>query len=424
MLRIGIVVATLVWSILVTPPGVAADQKSLALDRPVRVSQTTFRLTGRAPRPHRAVVLQRLVDGRWVRAARLRVAKREYRTYVRAAAKPQKYRTVAGRLRSPVRTVPARPAPVDSTPAPHSGGTGSVGLGPIALGPIELGPIELGPIDLGPIELGPIVPHPVDPNAQPDACGAPLLRADGTRRECTFADDFDGSRLDRTKWVPQSNFITGDVNGAYACYRDHPDNVSVVNGALHLTVRREAAPVPCGHGGLAPSRFTGGGVMTYRLFSQRYGRFQARFKNTATTAPGLQEAFWLWPDDREDIPVLWPEAGEIDVIETYSQYPNHGIPFLHYTANDNGGPIPGLNTAWNCAAARGIWNTYTLEWTPTLLLISVNGVTCLLNTSGNTAFQRKYIMALTQGLGVETNGYIDGTPMPATMSVDYVRVWK
>jgi beta-glucanase (GH16 family) len=412
--RIAIVVASLLCSILVMPSGVAAKPKSLTLDRPVQLSKTMFRLTGRAPKPHRVVVLQRLVDGDWVRAARLRVAKGVYRTNVRASADAQRYRTVAGRLRSPVRTVPASRAPVDSNPTRHSGGTGSA----------ELGPIDLGPIDLGPVELGPIMPHPVDPKAQPDACGAPRFRADGTRRACTFADDFDGASLDRTKWLPQSNFITGDVTGSYACYRDHPDNVSVSNGALQLTVRREPAPLPCGHEGLAPSRFTGGGVSTYHLFSQRYGRFEARFKNTATTSPGLQEAFWLWPDDRQDIPVLWPEAGEIDIIETYSQYPYHGIPFLHYTPNDNGGPVPGLNTAWNCGAARGVWNTYALEWTPTLLLISVNGVTCLLNTSGDVAFQRKYIVALTQGLGLSTNGYVEGTPMPARMSVDYVRVWE
>jgi hypothetical protein len=412
--RIVVLVASLICSVLVAPPGVAAKKQRLTLDRPVQVSQTLYRLTGRAPEAHRVVVLQRRVDGRWVKAARLRVVKRVYRTQVRAAADAQRYRTVAGRLRSPMRTVPARPAPVDA----HPTAPGVVNLGTIGLGPVDL---DLGSVDLGPIDLTPVSPVPAP---QPDACGAALFALDGTRRECTFADDFDGSRLDRTKWVPQTNFITGDVNGSYACYRDHADNVSVSNGALHLTVRKEPGPLPCAHPGLSPSRFTGGGVMTYRLFSQRYGRFQARFKNTATTSPGLQEAFWLWPDDRQDIPVLWPEAGEIDIIETYSQYPYHGIPFLHYTPDDNGGPIPGLNTAWNCAAARGVWNTYTLEWTPTLLLISVNGVTCLLNTSGNIAFQREYIMALTQGLGVATNGYHDGTPMPATMSVDYVRVWK
>lgn len=120
--------------------------------------------------------------------------------------------------------------------------------------------------------------------------------------------------------------------------------------------------------------------------------------------------------------MIWPEAGEIGVIETYSQYYLLGIPFLHYNPDDNGGPILGINTAWNCAAPRGVWNTFALEWTPLLLKITVNGVTCLLNTSANLAFQRMYIVALTAGLGVTTNTHAEGTPLPATMSVDYVHV--
>jgi beta-glucanase (GH16 family) len=164
-------------------------------------------------------------------------------------------------------------------------------------------------------------------------------------------------------------------------------------------------------------------VTTYRLFSQQYGRFEARIKNTATTVPGLQETFWLWPDDRYNT-AYWPLAGEIDISETYSQYPDLAIPFLHYTANDNGGPIPGTNTAWNCTAQRGVYNTFALEWTATRLEIFVNGTSCLVNTSGDPAFKKPYIVALTQLLGVGGNALRATTPLPATMSIDYVRVWQ
>ena len=122
--------------------------------------------------------------------------------------------------------------------------------------------------------------------------------------------------------------------------------------------------------------------------------------------------------------MLWPEAGEIDIVETYSGNYHLAIPFLHYTWNDNGGPRPGLNTAWDCAAARGVWNTYALEWTPNRLEIFVNGKSCLVNTTGDPAFQRKYIVALTSALGVSTNRPVASTPIPARMSVDYVHVWK
>ncbi|MCW2766425.1 MAG: glycoside hydrolase family 16 protein, partial [Nocardioides sp.] len=130
------------------------------------------------------------------------------------------------------------------------------------------------------------------------------------------------------------------------------------------------------------------------------------------------------PDDRVATAAYWPAAGEIDVVETYSTYADLGIPYLHYSAYDNGGPIPGTNTAWNCVAARGVFNTWTLEWTASYLKVMVNGRTCLVNRSGDAAFQKPYIAAFTQALGAEGNVYDGRAPMSATMQVDYLRVWE
>jgi beta-glucanase (GH16 family) len=258
-----------------------------------------------------------------------------------------------------------------------------------------------------------------------DACGPQPVKADGSLWQCTFDDEFDGLLLDRTKWVPQTvGFSTGTA-GAYACYLDDPANISVAGGSLNLTVRKLPAPVPClSDRSKAPSPYTSGMVSTYHLFSQQYGRFEARLKVEQTREPGLQETYWLWPDDRYGSTTTWPANGEIDIVEHYSVYPDLGIPFLHYTANDNGGPIPGTNTAWNCLAPRGVFNTWTLEWSATELRISVNGTTCLVNTSGDPAFQKPYIIALTQALGAAGNAYDGRAPLPATTSVDYVRVWE
>jgi len=265
-------------------------------------------------------------------------------------------------------------------------------------------------------------PQPQPPTSTTDACGTVLTKPDGSKWTCTQVDNFDGSSLDRTKWVPQTQFATG-VQAAHACYLDDPSVVNVANGSLNLSVRQVANPVSCTFGDLTgPTNYVAGGVMSYRLFSQQYGRFEARIKNTATTYPGLHEAFWLWPDDRYSTGV-WPAAGEIDISETYSAYPNLSVPFLHYSA-DAYGATPGLNTAWDCTAYRGVWNTYTLEWTASKLQIFVNGKSCLVNTSGDPAFQKPYIMALTQALGAAGNEYDGRAPLPATMNVDYVKVWK
>ena len=250
-------------------------------------------------------------------------------------------------------------------------------------------------------------------------CGTAVPKPGGGLWECTFADEFNGTTLDRTKWLPQTNFATGGPwPSMRSCHVDDPANVAVGEGNLKLTVRKVSTPVVC-MGKRANN--TSGQVSTYRMFSQQYGRFEARMKSQHTFGPigGLQESFWMWPDDRYS-KGMWPLAGEIDVAELYSRYNTLVIPYLHYSWIP---PTPGVNTA-NCPAARGTYNTYTLTWTSSTLKIDVNGTTCLVNTSGDPAFQKPYIVAFTQALGVSANRLRWNTPMPATLHVDYVRVWR
>src|SRR5690606_9530142 len=132
-------------------------------------------------------------------------------------------------------------------------------------------------------------------------------------------EEFNGTRLDASKWYVHSKEtpVSGNRAGAAACYS--PDNVSVSNGSLRL-VARYASLLECPGLTGALKILTSGQVSTYRKFSQKYGRFEVRSRNTATTRSGLHEAFWLWPDDRYVDVSSWPVSGEIDVSETYSNY--------------------------------------------------------------------------------------------------------
>ena len=347
------------------------------LQPPRIVSATQARVHGKAKQ--RTVVVQGRWGSSWRKVRKVKVRRHAFSTLVARRAQAGKVRVVAGRYRSKAYPIPALAAP---------------GIGR-------------------------------DEAVPSDACGPRPLKADGTYWSCTFHDDFTGTELDRTLWTPQTDFKSGELELKYACYLDDPRNVSVSGGALHLTLRKGRRFRVCLKDSVLPTQYTSGMVSTYHGFSQQYGRFEVRYSNTAATVPGLQETFWLWPDDRYQKPLdLWPAAGEIDVAETYSQHPGLVIPFLHYKWNDNGGPVPGLNTAWNCAAQRGVYNTYTLDWAPSRIEIRVNGRTCLVNTSGDKAFQKRYIVALTMLLGASGNKATDATPIPATMNVDYVRVWQ
>ena len=353
--------------VLAGPPGAAVPERpALHLDRP-GLSSTGARLTGHAPGSVRTVELQRRVHGRWRAVRELVVRHGRFQTHLKRRAGPQQVRVSADGRHSQVRRIAAR--------------------------------------------------------RQVDGCGPRPRKDRETRWSCTFHDDFDGGALDRSRWHAVTSFSSGNLLGAGACYLDDPSVVSVADGALHLTVRSLPSPMVCPSGSpILFSSYAAGMVSTSGLFSQQYGRFEARLRGAAVPGPGLQEAFWLWPDHRYGSDHPWPASGEIDVAETYSVRADLAIPFLHYTANDNGGSIPGTNTAWDCTAWRGEWHTYTLEWSPSRIEVWVDGRSCLVNSSSDSAFHKRYIVNLTAALGIADNAYVGGFPLPATMDVDYVRV--
>lgn len=255
--------------------------------------------------------------------------------------------------------------------------------------------------------------------------------ADGASWRCTFDDEFNGSSLDRTVWTPQVNFPTGDSSN-HACYVDDPRTISVNGGALHLSLVTipSTNTIPCGALSAIPTPYITAQVSTYHTFSQEYGRFEARVKNVATSVPGLQEDYWMWPDDRyaSSLPidgVTSPDNGEIDVVELFSSEPNWAVPYLHYSYTDNTGAQPGINTA-DCPAQRGVWNTYDLIWNPQYVAIYVNGSLCLVNTSQDPAFNKPYITLFSMAMGTAASNdtFSSSTPVPASEDVDYARAWQ
>jgi beta-glucanase (GH16 family) len=264
-------------------------------------------------------------------------------------------------------------------------------------------------------------------------------RPGGGAWTCTFDDEFDATTgdataLNRSWWVPQvtatSAYTTGPV-GAEACYIDSPANISVSGGALHLTARKEAAPFTCSW---FTTQYTAGMVSTYAHFNQTYGRFEVRALLPQTTAAGLQETLWLWPVN-DTLYGAWPGSGEVDFSEFYSQYSNLDIPYIHYNYSAttvNAATHTNTVTAYNCQIALSQYNAYAVVWTPGSFTITINGKTCLIDNyvpnGGLTSpapFNQPFFIALTQALGIGTNAFNPATtPLPATTSIDYVRVWK
>ena len=347
----------------------------------------------------------------------------------------------ANRGAGPVKPTPSpTPTPTSSTPTPTSSTptptpTSTETDTPSAT-PTSLSP---SPTDTSPSTT------PTDsstPPAGPDCGGTVLYKPDGSVWECTFDDEFDGTSVDRSKWLVQTTAASGFHSGA-ECFVDSPDNVAVSDGTLRLTVRKESAPFTCtSPSGSYTTQYTSGTVNGYGRFNQTYGRFEVRAKLPNTAIRGLQETLWLWPVNSTKYG-YWPASGEIDFGEFYSLYNGWNIPYLHYSllqstvswaTNSNvytALPAPNSQPGMTCSYTKGAFNTYTVLWEPGRITLRVNGQNCIVdnysatNVDSPAPFDQPFFLALTQALGIGNNGFVDGiTPLPATTEVDYVRVWE
>lgn len=264
------------------------------------------------------------------------------------------------------------------------------------------------------------------PQTSVAACGGGSYpKPGGGVYQCTFSDEFNGKSLDSTRWWVQTTAASGFHPGP-ECFVNTSNNIKVAGGYLSLTVRRERAPFTCSSpAGNYVTNYTSGMVMTWGKFAQAYGRFEVRAKFPAATAVGLQESLWMMPQTPKY--GAWPRSGEIDIAEHFSIYPAHAAPYVHYVANSYDPNV----TNGGCRITEGDFHRYVLQWTPSSIQISFDGTTCI-NDAWNPAaplvkpqpFDRPFVVALTQALGVGANAPTAATPLPATTQVDYVRVWS
>jgi beta-glucanase (GH16 family) len=275
-----------------------------------------------------------------------------------------------------------------------------------------------------------------NPNAAArTACGGrPILVDHGVRWTCTFDSEFTGQALDPSQWRIVSTSTSAYSSGQTACFVDSPNNVSVGKGYLSLTARKEASPFVCSDpAGSYVTQYTSGYVTTFQRFSQTYGRFEVVAKVPPATVPGLQSSFWLFPVNESGYGP-WPSSGEIDIAESYSEYPNRAIPYVHYSFDPlTISPWTNTNVVTNqdCVIDQEKFNDYVLEWTPTTMTLIFNGQTCLVDRwvpssplHSPEPFDRPFFVNLTQALGINSNVFDPAaTPLPATTEVKCVRVW-
>ena len=239
----------------------------------------------------------------------------------------------------------------------------------------------------------------------------------------TWADEFngsDGSAVDPTKWKHDVGG-TGWGNNELEYYTDASQNAVVMGGNLVITATKTgASQYKCSYG---TCNYTSARLLTQGLFSQQYGRFEARAQ--MPTGKGLWPAIWALGDNIST--VSWPACGEIDFMETIGTdiMNNHGS--LHMPSSY--GPS-GEYKLPNGASYADAFHVFVFEWEPGTIRFYVDDNLYETQTSkvpsGDTwEFEHPFFLLINVAVGGQWPGSPDATTVfPQTLKVDYVRVYQ
>ncbi len=233
-----------------------------------------------------------------------------------------------------------------------------------------------------------------------------------------WSDEFDGPNgapVDQAKWGFETGG-TGWNQNELEYYTDQTSNAQIQDGNLLLVARKEA---------YQGNQYTSARLISKGKFEQMYGRFEARMK--IPTGQGLWPAFWLLGNDIDS--VSWPQCGEIDIMEHINSEAQigahlHGPGYYSKMAFGQDVTLPG-NEDFGAQ-----YHLYAVEWEPDAVRFYVDDLLYFTVSVNDMPSGRKWVydhpfyILLNLAVGGNWPGAPDATTVfPATLSVDYVRVY-
>jgi beta-glucanase (GH16 family) len=254
--------------------------------------------------------------------------------------------------------------------------------------------------------------------ATPPTTAAPVTQPDppiAGNWKMAFDDEFNGTTLNPVwhsgQWWDQSTTIpTG--GGELEAY--DPSGISVSGGELHLTARADSQYGPA-------TPYVSGMVTTggYRYatsrqstFSFQYGYMEVRAK--IPSGQGLWPAIWMLPASYSD------SDGEIDVMEVLGNQPNKAYFTLHHLALN----LSQQFTETGADLSAG-FHTYGVDWEPDHITWYLDGVAVGTCTNPSLIPQEPMYPIMNLAVGGDWPGPPSRTTQfPASMDVDYIRIWQ
>lgn len=233
-----------------------------------------------------------------------------------------------------------------------------------------------------------------------------------------WSDEFSGMELNTDNW----NYQTGDGCAEGICGWGNNErqnyqqgNIVVSDGTLKITARFEA---------VGDQQYTSGRINTKNKADFTYGRYESSIKLPG--ARGLWTAFWMLSTNEPY--GGWPRSGEIDIMEFISSKPTEILGSIHY-----GDPFPGnqFQTEYFIKENGDFLNTFynfAVEWEPGVIRFFVDDVLYGTKLSTDVSpfrwpFDQNMHFLLNVAVGGSLGGSVVASDLPATMEVDYVRVY-
>ncbi len=249
------------------------------------------------------------------------------------------------------------------------------------------------------------------------SCSTDQKQKVATFNQLVMADEFDTDGAPNAKiWgFDIGTGTNGWGNNELQYYTNRKENVKVENGYLLITAQKES---------YKGSAYTSAKLLTKGLFSQTYGRFEARIR--LPYGQGFWPAFWLLGANIDT--VKWPECGEIDIMEYRGQEPTKLIGSLH-----GPGYSGGMALTKNYILANSRFDTdfhiFGIEWGPEYINYYVDDVLynqiTPANVKGKWVFDQPFYIIINLAVGGDFVGAPNNNSVfPQTMLVDYVRVYK
>lgn len=242
-------------------------------------------------------------------------------------------------------------------------------------------------------------------------------KLDDRNWQLTWSDEFDGAAKalpDAAKWTYDiGTGQNGWGNQELQSYTNSPDNVSLDGeGNLVITALKNG------------NSFSSARLKTQGLFTQQYGRFEARLKTPY--GPGIWPAFWMLGSNVETI--NWPQCGEIDIMELRGQEPHIINGTIHGPGYSGGNPI---TKPYALANARfdTEYHIFAIEWDKDKIDFFVDDFLYQRiergDVPGEWVYDQPFFMILNVAVGGNYVGFpTNDTPFPQKMTVDYVRVYQ